>query len=58
MGWLDELGSGVMNAVTGGLSGAVGAGMGLLLEDHNDQRALNMQEKFTNMQIAGQERLS
>lgn len=37
---------------------AIGAGMGLLLEKHNDRRQLNMQQKLQNMQIAGQQQMT
>lgn len=38
-------------------SGAVGAGMGLLLEDHNDRRQLKQQGKLQELEIKGQKEM-
>lgn len=44
-----------IDAVGGGV---VGAGLGLLLEDHNDRRQLDQQKKLQDMQIGGQKDLA
>lgn len=38
--------------------GVIGAGMGLLLEGHNDRRQIRQQQKLQDMQIAGNKELS
>lgn len=41
----------------GAATSAIGAGMGLLLEHHEDTRQLNQQQKLQDMQIAGQKQM-
>lgn len=45
------------NAVTNAAGGIIGAGMGLLLEKHNDKRQLKQQEKLQNLNIRGQQEM-
>lgn len=51
MPFIEELAQG---AATQAASGLVGAGMGLLLEKHNDKRQIKQQQKLTDMQLAAQ----
>lgn len=46
--YIEQLGEQIGNAATGGL---VGAGMGLLLEGHNDKRQLKQQRKLGEIQL-------
>lgn len=39
-------------------SNAIGTGMGLLLEGHNDRRQLKQQEKLQNLEMAGQKNMA
>ncbi len=43
---------------TGGITGALGAGMGLLLEGHNDRRQLRQNRKLQEQQMAGQKEMT
>lgn len=40
-----------------GIGTAIGAGMGLLLEGHNDRRQVNQQRRLQNLQIEGQKQM-
>lgn len=52
------MGFDIGEALTGGVTGAIGAGMGLLLEGHNDKRQIKQQTKLQNLQIAGQKEMT
>ncbi|AXH76549.1 MAG: DNA pilot protein [Microviridae sp.] len=41
-----------------GIQGAIGAGLGLLLEKHNDKRQIAQQEKLQALEIAGQKQMA
>jgi len=41
-----------------GLQGAIGAGMGLLLQKSNDKRQIRQQQKLQDMEIAGQKQMA
>lgn len=51
MGFIENLGIGAAGQAASGL---VDAGMGLLLEKHNDKRQIKQQQKLQDMQLAGQ----
>lgn len=51
MGWIANLGQQLGQQAA---TGALGMGMGLLLEGHNDRRQIKQQQKLQDMQIAGQ----
>lgn len=46
---LSQIGANAAEQATGGI---IGAGMGLLLEKHNDKRQIKQQQKLTDMQLA------
>lgn len=54
MGFIENLGIGAAGQAASGL---VDAGMGLLLEKHNDKRQIKQQQKLTDMQIAAQKQM-
>jgi hypothetical protein len=54
MGFIQNLGIGAAGQAASGL---VDAGMGLLLEGHNDKRQLKQQQKLQDMQISGQQQM-
>lgn len=41
------------NTIAGAANSAIGTGLGLMLEHHNDKRQLEQQQKLQNMQIEG-----
>ena len=48
-----------MPGIAAGLAAnAIGAGMGLLLEGHNDRRQLRQQQELQNMQMKGQKEMT
>jgi hypothetical protein len=55
MGFIENLGIGAAGQATSGL---VDAGMGLLLEGHNDRRQIKQQQKLTNMQVDAQNKMT
>ncbi|AXH78095.1 MAG: DNA pilot protein [Microviridae sp.] len=54
MGFFKTFGEGLANVATGGISGLVSTGLGLMLQKNNDQRQLAQQEKLNELQIKGQ----
>lgn len=51
---LEQIGEEAASQATGGL---IGAGMGLLMEKHNDKRQIRQQQKLTDMQLAANQQM-
>lgn len=49
----NDIGQAALGIGTGAASGLIGAGMGLLLEGHNDRRQLAQQKKLQELQMQG-----
>lgn len=59
---MGQFGDMLMNAVGGGIGGAINQGMGILFgrsqEDHNDQRQYDQQARLQQLQIQGQQQMT
>jgi hypothetical protein len=49
--------SSIWNTIANPIGQVAGAGLGLLLEGHEDKRQINQQQKLQDMQIAGQQQM-
>lgn len=54
----NQLGTAAIGVGAGAASGLLGAGMGLLLEGHNDRRQLKQQGKLQDLQIQGEKQMT
>lgn len=57
--WTNALGQSIIGGAAGtAANSAIGAGLGLMLEKHNDQRQINQQTKLQNLSIKGSKEMT